>query len=708
MKKFISILLLLALMLSFCACAADDTNETSSVVPTEETVGDTVEETVDIYYNRPTLEQVLAQMELDEKAQQTPPEQLYGMFDQTVPINGVYKIWNAEGVQLMAEHPDAHFELLCNIDMMGATVKAIGTKERPFTGVIDGVNATISNFTVEATDDGYLGFLGYSDGGSLQRIKLENVTYVPKENTKYMGGIAGYSTTEIKGCTAIGIMDVTAAADGAVCGGLVGQINGDIVNSVAQVNITYTAAGSATIGGLAGICENGTVEFDETYGFLDIAGGNKKVGLLFGQAKNLKLYTVSYLGEKNSVDGQLFANYFGEEQDVTYEVINVRDNTPRILPEAQQKLRDRVVDEMNAMGTIEWYTSQNLYHDCACLLSICHGIYEAGKLHVGIPYNHKGGSMERFTYCLDDTNTVVDWVYPFGSYDGFDLYIGNDCSTAVQQAWWTVSNSSDVIRCTYMHPKYREQNGCIPVGEWNWVEGIDEKGKAYTGDYTEPYTNASGSQVMYEAYALMHKGDAYASLSKDGGHTRMVVEEPVVVRDENGKIDGKLSYVVSTEQGGPNITEPYYCSWSVKKAYTFQQLFDTGKLPITIEELITGEMEPVEVTIADDVDGKMGMVNGVITANYCLDGTTLKVTDSQGNVAFDFTMFPTVDKYLLANDSDSGIRNYNDTFKMAMFASALQNVQFENGESYEYTVTVHLTTGDDIVIKTGSFVQGQA
>ena len=712
MKKIVSILILLAILLSCCACGAEETNETqASTAATEaavEVVTDKMLLDAETFYNsRPTYEEVLAYMEMEEKAKQADPEKLYGMIDQTVPVNGVYKIWNAEGVQLMAEHPDAHFELLCSIDMEGATVKTIGTKDKPFTGIIDGANAYIANFTVEATDDGYLGFLGYCEG-EIKRIKLENVTFVAKENTKYMGGMAAYSTIDIKGCTVTGTMVVDQAAEDAVCGGFIGQTSGDVINSVADVDITYTAAGSATIGGLVGICEDGKVEFSETYGLLDITGSNKTTGLLMGQAKDLTLYTVSFLGENNLVDGTLFANYFGTDENVTYEVINVRDNTVKPLPEAQQKLRDRVVAEMYEMATIEWYTSENLYHDCACLLTICHGIFEEGKLHVGVPYNHKGNSMARFQYCLTEDNTVRDWVYPFVSYDGYDLYMGNDCSSAIQHAWWTVSNTTDLIRCTYMHPKFMEQNGCIPVGEWNWTVGIDEKGNKYTANYTKPYALASGTQTMYEAYAQMHMGDAYSMLSDKGGHTRMAVAEPVVVRDENGLINGKLSFVKSVEQGGPNVIEPYYCSWNVDKEYTFQQLFDGGYLPVTCEELLTGEMEPVEVTFEGGVDGKMGMVCGEIKSNYFLDGAQLVITDSQGNVVLDHVGFPTVDKYLIFSDSDSGIRNYNDTFKMGLFTSVLQNVEFEMGETYHYSVTVWLATDDRIEVKTGSFVQGEA
>lgn len=690
MKKLISIVLLVAIVLTFCACGKQesaDATQPSSV---------------------PTLEELLAQEEAEAAAAVADPAKTYGHIDETVPVNGVYQIWSAKGVQNMANHPDATFEFLCNVDMKGAVITAVGTQDKPFTGTIKGRNCTISNCTIEANDDGYLGLVGVNNG-MIYDLMLEKVTFVSKDNTKFMGAIAAVSTNDIARCAVKeSAMDVSEAADGAVCGGLVGAITGSIINSTVDVDLTYTAAGSATIGGVAGTCENGRFEFTESYGILEIAGSNKTAGLMAGTAKNMEFQTVAFLGEKNAVDGKLLTAYFGADEEVKYETMLVRDNSAKPLTENQQKLRDRVVEEMNAMGTIEWSTSENLYHDCTCLLTVCHGNYVPGRLHVGIPYNHKGGSLTRFTYCMDENNVMQDWVYDMAAFDGFDSYIGNDCSTSVAHAWWTVSNSTDFIRCAYMHPKYLEQNGCIPLGDWEMEEGIDEDGKAYTGDNTDPYVRASGEQTMYEAYALMRKGDAYTSKTKDGGHTRMASADPVVVRDENGLINGQYSYVLSSEQGAPAVTEPYFCSWRIDYKYTFQQLYMTWKIPVTCEELVTGEMEPVECKIEGDQEGKLGLTTGQITANYFLDSVVLEITDSQGEQVLNHPMFTTVGKFYDSNSNDNGIRNYNDTFNMAGFSNVLQNLQLEIGESYSYTVTARLATGDNIQVKSGSFVNGQA
>ena len=69
MKKFISIVLLFALLLTCCSCGKKaGEGETQIVIR-------------------------------DEK--DMTPEELYGHIDQTQAIGGVHKIWNAKGVQFM-------------------------------------------------------------------------------------------------------------------------------------------------------------------------------------------------------------------------------------------------------------------------------------------------------------------------------------------------------------------------------------------------------------------------------------------------------------------------------------------------------------------------------------------------------------------------------------------------------------------------------
>ena len=150
MKKFIAVVLLIAVLLSCCACGTDPAKQTE-----------------------PSLDP-------------SSMEAKYGHIDQTVLTDGVYKIWNAEGVKNMVKHPEGKFELLCTVDMQGATISPIGTAEKPFTGELYGANFFIQNFTVQGGSEESFGFLGVNQG-LVRNLVLENVTFLPGANAKNIG-----------------------------------------------------------------------------------------------------------------------------------------------------------------------------------------------------------------------------------------------------------------------------------------------------------------------------------------------------------------------------------------------------------------------------------------------------------------------------------------------------------------------------------------
>ena len=686
MKKLISIALLIALVISCCACGKNVAEEKLDNLPE------------DLY--EIDLNQLMEEHEAEKLAGQPTPEELYGMIDEMTPVGGVYKIWSAKGVQNMADHPDADFEFLCSIDMKGATLRPIGSKDKPFTGSIMGQNTILSNFTISESNGGYMGFIGYNQG-SVTDIKLEGVTMVADANTKYIGGMAGYSEKTLRSVTVNGTMLVENAAEGASCGAIAGYTSGNVINSASDMDITYTAAGSATIGGCVGVADGIESEFTENYGALVVSGSNKTVGLIAGAAKNVDLYNVAFLGERNEVDGKLIENYFGSEENAVYERLLVRDNTPYIMPENEAKLRDKVVKTMYEMATYRWTTTENLYHDCHCQLTVCHGIYKPGVVHVGIPYNHYSTTLVRFMACFEDDHRVKDWLYDLPSMEGYDTYFGNDCSGAVQVAWWTVSSTSDVLVCASMQPG--RGRGTVPVGEWPYDIDVPDGQDSY--DYVVSKMDIND---WYNAYAQVRRGDAYVHLGKNGNHTRMAQEDPVIVRDEKGLIDGDYSYIVTVEQGAPAQFEPYFCTWRYDYKYSFKNLILGGYMPITVQELVSGEMAPVDCKLVGGTDGKTGMTLGTIESNYNIETVNLQVKDSEGNVVFDHTLNPNAQYRSDLGSTDMGIRNIAVNFNLAKFATPLASANFKRGESYTYSVSALLSPGDVIVVHEGNFTNGNA
>ena len=671
MKKFFAIVLVIAVLLSCCACGAKKNDQ---------------------------------QADANKPAELTDADK-FGHIDQTTPIDGYYKIWNAEGVKTMVNNPKGKFEILCNIDMEGATLAPIPE----FSGNIKGGNFTISNFTLQGGDETDFGFVTVNKG-KIQNFLLDNVTFIPGKNAKNIGSLVGRNEKDILRCTVGGTMTVDQAADGAYCGALVGVSTGTIANSVCNVDVTYNATGSATLGGIAGAITGTKVEFVDVGGALTVTGTNKVTGLIAGQAKDSAFKSCAFMGEDNSVDGKLFTNYFGEEEGVTYENLLWRDNSREPERPHVQEKREIAVQRMYELCTIEW-KPDNLAHTCNCSLTMCNGVYNNTYTYYGLPYNHKNGSLARMQYCINEDGTLKDWVYELaeeGDFDTFDLYMGSDCSTQVLQAWLSVSNTVDYRRTSYQIPAVRElrNTGCYPVGDWQWDLGYDPTAAETT--VSKNYTDANGPEVMYEAYAQLRMADAIV-FYYETGHTRMIAQEPVVVRDENGKINGEYSYVLCHEQGVTVLDEENktYSTCPTFKKYTFDNLFAGYYLPVTNIEFITGEFDTPECTLEGGVsDSRLGLTTGVVKANYSLDYVTMLITDSKGNVVFDHWMFPTVTKRLDNNSNDYQIRRVLKEYDLAGFAIPLKEVAFQKGETYHAVITGNLSTGDSFVVNDFTFTNG--
>ena len=694
MKKLMSLLILFAILLSMAACGADESAQatTAATDPME-----TIEATEPVTQKPGGVHQLT-------------DEDKFGHINQLEPIDGVYKIWNAEGVKNIANHPDAKFELLCNVDMGDAVISPIGTADKPFTGELKGANFYIRNFTVQGGEEESFGFISVNKG-TVRNLVLENVTFVPGENAKNIGSLAGLNEGSVNRCNVIGSMTVEKAAADASCGGLVGANTGDLANMVCTVDVVYTAEGAANVGGLVGTSKGGSAEFLENHGALTITGEDKNIGLFVGEVSDTVFNSCVFSGADNSVGGVLFTNFTGNEGDdekAAAPKAKWRDNAAiQPLPENVMAVRNKVVKAMYDLCTVEWHVKQDLVHSCTCQLSGCHGTYNSQYTYYGIPYNHKASSLARFTYCLNEDKSIFDWFYDLDSFDGFDIYIGSDCSSTVQQAWWTVSNSTNTCNTTYIPAAYG--HGTIAVGDYTCdFELKNETRDGVTTLYTAQYIEKTDEQVMYESYAATRPGDAVVNKVAAGGHTRMVAADPVIVRDQEGKIDPTYSYILMHEQGSSWTDEVTMETSSCKTnwKYTFAALYGDCYVPVTCEELLTGELEPVEAKLLDGCNGYAGMFTGMVKANYQLDYVTLTITDDQGNEVLDHPIFTTAQK---SNDYGGNYytgRSYTDSMDLADFAVVLTKVKLEEGRSYDYTITASLATFDSIVVGEGSFNYG--
>lgn len=676
MKRLISILLVIALLACCCGCGSEPTPEADVSTDASEPIQETQTITED----------------------ETQPEESFDHINELEPVDGVYLIHSIVGVENIANHLDGEFQLLCDVDLGGAQLAPIGSKSAPFTGKINGKDFAISNFTIsQETTDGDMGFFGVNDGTVLN-LNLKEVTVIANKSTKNLGALAGVNTGILRRCGVEGTMTVDAIAADAACGNAVGVNTNILESTVVDMDLSYTAKAGAFVGGLVGSQEGGKLISCDTNGEFTVEGTtNTAIGLFAGSAKQVDLESNTFCGEINQVRGKIYDQLVGVQEEATNTGWAVRDNSAPELPADIMEKRNNVAEAMRAMGTILWTVSEPLVLEFEC--TCCNTrTFLPGQLYRGVPYNHKSGSLQRFEYCLDENNVIEDWVYDMAAFDGWDLYIGNDCSSAVIEALSTEILLGDkVIRARTQFPAWRR--GTVPVGDWVWDLPLGE-----TAVSTEPHILKTGTAEMCEAYAQLRIGDTVGNIIPAGGHVRMVTGETVVMRDETGAIDPNLSYVITTEQlAGQFDDGEYKTSWRVDKKYSFQELLNRFYVPITFPALLESSDEESYVALEGGMEGRVGLTTGVIRGNENIDSVEMVITNAKGEEVFSKRMFVSVGR---KSDSESEVvdmRKSSTEYDLMYFAAPLREVVFDTSETYHCVITAHLKNNDSIVVKDYDF-----
>lgn len=138
----------------------------------------------------------------------------------------------------------------------------IGKSNKPFSGVFDGQNHTISNLCIRNYNQDRVGLFGCIDGATIRNVVVYGNISTGK---KKVGGICGLiqNNSKIENCHFIGQIRVNASGD-AYVGGVVGEIlNGGTVDKCSSTGLIYGKTNEAKcIGGVVGRC--GTENNDTT------------------------------------------------------------------------------------------------------------------------------------------------------------------------------------------------------------------------------------------------------------------------------------------------------------------------------------------------------------------------------------------------------------------------------------------------------------
>jgi hypothetical protein len=251
--------------------------------------------------------------------------------------NDPYKIATAEDLNDIGNHTEDFnkcFILVNDINLAqytGTQFKRIGTSyETSFTGVFDGNNQKVWNFTWTSNDFNYVGLFGFvGSSGQIKDLGMENVD-VNDPNGLYVGGLVGkiwlgaitncYLTGSVTGFAEVGGLVGENAGTITNCyfsdtvsgiwgvGGLVGGNERKITNCYSKSIVT----GGDCVGGLVGY-ETGVAEINNSYSTGSVSGGDYVGGLVGDNENSGKISncysTVSVEGEE-SVGGLVGGNEF--------------------------------------------------------------------------------------------------------------------------------------------------------------------------------------------------------------------------------------------------------------------------------------------------------------------------------------------------------------------------------------------------------------
>lgn len=197
--------------------------------------------------------------------------------------NDPYLIYDANQMNAVGADQndwDKHFKLMADIDLgayTGDEFNLIGDyPSNPFTGVFDGNDHTISNFTYDSNNTDNIGVFVYIDD---LNAEIKNLGLIdPNVDAGTMSDVASLVGHVSNGMINNCFVEGGGVAGGWDVGGLVGTISDGIITNCYS---TGSIKGSGRLGGLVG--NNWESTITNCYSTVSISGGGGEVGGLVGK-----------------------------------------------------------------------------------------------------------------------------------------------------------------------------------------------------------------------------------------------------------------------------------------------------------------------------------------------------------------------------------------------------------------------------------------
>jgi len=204
-----------------------------------------------------------------------------------------FLLGSAQDLGLIEQRPDAHYQLVGDIDCSGIVWGAALTPW--FGGTLDGAGYAISHVQLTTTGPG--GLLGkVAEQAMIHDLRLDDVNIPASRSSWYVGALACINAGKILNCGVTGRI----GGDSDV-GGLAGCNTGSVTTSFSRGIVT----GDSRVGGLVGY--NGGGSITERYSNSVVSGTGESIGGLVGYhlGRSVASYSSGAVSAENSCAGGL-------------------------------------------------------------------------------------------------------------------------------------------------------------------------------------------------------------------------------------------------------------------------------------------------------------------------------------------------------------------------------------------------------------------
>ena len=344
----------------------------------------------------------------------------------------------------------------------------------------------------------------------------------------------------------------------------------------------------------------------------------------------------------------------------------------------EEQLRQIVLDFFRLQLTFQWTPKESFAYSIVTYKEP--RSFSSGVVYAGLPY--QGRSLAGNLYWAMEYYDQQTGILDNSGMDGqtFSQLLGNHCTSSPYWAWMRVVNSVT----SYANVRFTKSYGFLPVGDY----GYDTREWSDVAQ-TKLVTAENGEQRMYECYALLKPADGiFLYIGANGNsHCRMVSSYPVVVRNQDGTINGGESYLLYMDQGSglkdytADDGSVVHLQGKVDFKATFAELFSKSYLPFTFAEFTGADLvEPAQTQVSlPQTVAVRELLCANLSANYPIAYVQVTLTDKKGNVTYEH------------KQHSGGMNQFEVLFGKGLSGQALRDA-LEKGEQ-KVTVKVRLSTG---------------